>query len=240
MSEATAVARAQARALSRHWPSCEELQQAWGSQARVTVFTWPPAYKPPHFHFGYRAAYGAPIHGAPLFSPECSQNCSPNEVPDSTSKVLFDIQTETMKWCRSPQEPTEEDNSVFKWFFQSYYAVRTYALTNRLSWALGQLVTNQHPLRKHLHKSGRHNSPICPVCGGAEETVVHFLFECPGFDQHRERFYDAWAQATELQYPDWQSFLDITNHTANSATLYALNRYVVQTRRFFNKDWLRR
>ena len=240
VSEGLAPARAQARALSRQWPACEELQQAWGSQARLTVFSWPPAYKPPYFHFAYRAAYGAREHGAPLFSHKCSHDCLSSGVPESTSKIMLELQAEMGEWCRRPQEPTETDNSVFRWFFPTYHAVRVYAMTNRLSWALGQLVTNQHPLREHLYTTGRHNSPTCPVCGSADETVEHFLFECAGYETQREFFYLAWTQATEVEYPDWQAFLDITTHTANSATLYALDRYVVRTRRFFNKDWLRR
>ncbi|KAG2049803.1 hypothetical protein BDR06DRAFT_892935, partial [Suillus hirtellus] len=38
-------------------------------------------------------------------------------------------------------------------------------------------------LNQHLHRIQRNDTPNCPICPNSEETVHHFLFECPQYVQ---------------------------------------------------------
>ena len=49
---------------------------------------------------------------------------------------------------------------------------------------LAQLRTGHCPLNKYLHRVGRRESPECG-CGYGEETVEHFLLECPRYSIQR-------------------------------------------------------
>ena len=50
---------------------------------------------------------------------------------------------------------------------------------------LFQLRSGHAPLRRHLHRIGKAQSPICPACHSAHETVFHFLIKCPAHRNHR-------------------------------------------------------
>ena len=62
--------------------------------------------------------------------------------------------------------------------------------TNHLSRAqasiLMQLHTGHIPLNRFLHRIGKIDSPTCPTCQSADETVLHYLLDCPGYmhEQH--------------------------------------------------------
>ncbi|KAJ3925609.1 MAG: hypothetical protein NXY57DRAFT_906865, partial [Lentinula lateritia] len=43
---------------------------------------------------------------------------------------------------------------------------------------LTQLCTGHIPLQKHLDCIGKADSPMCPCCKRADETITHFLFSC--------------------------------------------------------------
>jgi hypothetical protein len=40
------------------------------------------------------------------------------------------------------------------------------------------LLTGHYPIRYHLHKMGKAESPTCRMCGKEDETVLHILCEC--------------------------------------------------------------
>jgi hypothetical protein len=48
-----------------------------------------------------------------------------------------------------------------------------------------QLRTGHAPLNKHLFNITLADSPICPACEDAYETVHHFLLSCPVYECHR-------------------------------------------------------
>ncbi|THU78437.1 hypothetical protein K435DRAFT_591811, partial [Dendrothele bispora CBS 962.96] len=52
---------------------------------------------------------------------------------------------------------------------------------------LVQLRTGHIPLRKHLHRICRADTPICPCCRRHPETVHHFLLRCPAHATARQR-----------------------------------------------------
>jgi len=49
---------------------------------------------------------------------------------------------------------------------------------------VAQLLSGHCKLRKFLFNIKKIDSPLC-LCGEAEETVLHFLFDCPRFAIHR-------------------------------------------------------
>lgn len=48
-----------------------------------------------------------------------------------------------------------------------------------------QLRAGQIPLNKYLHRIGKANTPLCPVCEMGEESVLHLLITCPAHDRFR-------------------------------------------------------
>ena len=48
-----------------------------------------------------------------------------------------------------------------------------------------QLRTGHIPLRKHLNRIGKANSPMCQTCPSQRETVHHFLMLCPAYTDAR-------------------------------------------------------
>ena len=63
------------------------------------------------------------------------------------------------------------------------------AATSHLSRAqasiLMQLCTGHIPLNYFLHKINKVESPTCPLCWTADETIHHYLLDCPGFVYER-------------------------------------------------------
>ena len=51
------------------------------------------------------------------------------------------------------------------------------------------LITGHCALNKHLHKIGTSDTGACPQCGHDEETVSHFLGQCPATAQLRRKFF---------------------------------------------------
>ena len=51
------------------------------------------------------------------------------------------------------------------------------------------LITGHCGLNKHLHTIRKSNTSACPMCGDEEETVSHFLGQCPAIAQLRGQFF---------------------------------------------------
>lgn len=85
-----------------------------------------------------------------------------------------------------------------------------------------QLRSGHAPLKKHLYRIGRSESPLCPACRQHPETVHHFLHMCTTYAGERREFYRA-AKITSSR-----------KHTilSSSKTLKHLFRYIARTRRF--------
>ena len=118
-------------------------------------------------------------------------------------------------------------------FFPSPTHFQCYSQHNHHSWALGQLLSGQHPLTAHLHATHRRSSPICPVCMQTPETLVHYLLECPAFAQQRATYL---GLIFDLTLPPSQQ--DLSRLTATHQGLNALDQYIITSRRFFHKPWL--
>ena len=82
-------------------------------------------------------------------------------------------------WAKSPQKG-RMDRIDNKLPLHSFLMV-----TNHLSRAqasvLMQLCTGHIPLNCFLHRIGKIDSLTCPTCQTADETVPHYLLDCPGY-----------------------------------------------------------
>lgn len=65
-----------------------------------------------------------------------------------------------------------------------------------------QLRSGHAPLNGHLHRIRVKDSPICEACGGAYETVKHFLLDCPATNGYRRPMLSALGLASrpEIKY----------------------------------------
>ena len=61
------------------------------------------------------------------------------------------------------------------------FLVATSHLSRAQASILMQLHTGHIPLNYFLHKINKVESPICPLCRTADETIHHYLLDCPGF-----------------------------------------------------------
>ena len=43
------------------------------------------------------------------------------------------------------------------------------------------IITGHIGLNKHLYRINRADSPLCPNCSDTEETVAHFIGQCPTY-----------------------------------------------------------
>ncbi|KAF9004651.1 hypothetical protein BDQ17DRAFT_1194683, partial [Cyathus striatus] len=53
-----------------------------------------------------------------------------------------------------------------------------FTLPRKLSTTLVYLITGHCPLRYHLHRIGKADSPLCTSCHRKPETIGHYLFHC--------------------------------------------------------------
>ena len=83
-----------------------------------------------------------------------------------------------------------------------------------------RLRTNHIQLNAHLSRITKDHNPTCTLCGYKEETVHHFLFECPHLQDLRTQF------------------LPLNPDRDNS--LYSTKNQLTQTCRFFHEAILRR
>ena len=65
------------------------------------------------------------------------------------------------------------------------FLMATSQLTRAQASILMQLRTGHIPLNYFLHKIGKVDSPTCPMCWTTDETVHHYLLDCPGMAHER-------------------------------------------------------
>jgi hypothetical protein len=57
------------------------------------------------------------------------------------------------------------------------------------------LITGHGPFEKHLHKMAIQTSSLCQQCLEEEETVEHFMCDCPAFERIRWKVF-----STDIPY----------------------------------------
>jgi ribonuclease HI len=111
-----------------------------------------------------------------------------NGLPDSKSAIkqamirtlkegAIRILRESPQWRKLQHvDPTMPSNQ---------YRKMADSISRKHSGLLIQLRTGHVPLNKHLYNIKSADSPICPACEDAHETVHHFLLSCPVYERHR-------------------------------------------------------
>ena len=243
-----------------YWIAVPLLTATWGSRLQLLSFC--NGARGPHVNL---AALTRRALNATTVSPRRSafsgniNNRWKDSRPVSDRKALIrHIKTAAKAELNRMLLPAASDNSAVRAFFPSHIHFAAYARTNNLSWALGQLLSGQHPLQQRRHRLGRTTSPLCPVCKShtQEETIEHFLFHCPAFESTRQCFNNTWNIINAADTPRHLStpyicpstgqqvlthcllFHCPCAHTCTPAKLRNLDNYVLSTKRFFNATWL--
>lgn len=95
-------------------------------------------------------------------------------------------------------------------------------LPRRHATLLFQLRTGHAPLQAHLHRIKKVQSPSCPACFQAPETVHHFLFTCTVFRMQRD----------QLRRELGRAALSISTLLTKPKAMKPLFRYIHRTARF--------
>ena len=87
-------------------------------------------------------------------------------------------------WCESPCfQRADKTNSRLP---DTSFLRLTKEISKSQASILFQLRSEHIPLRKYLFRIGKTDSPMCTLCWRGDETVHHFLFDCPA--HHHARF----------------------------------------------------
>lgn len=120
-------------------------------------------------------------------------------LPYSKSAVRQDFNTDLKakvlaEWKKSPRyaRASQYDNKLHK----GSYIATSDRLPRGLAVLLLQLRTGHCPLARHLHRIKKAESPICPCCRQADETVAHYLLHCTAHTDARRELVRAGGQRT--------------------------------------------
>ena len=73
---------------------------------------------------------------------------------------------------------------------KTIHNLNTSLINNRLNYRTAvHLITGHCGLNKHLHNMKKSDTKECPLCGHDEETVSHFIGQCPAIAQHRGQYF---------------------------------------------------
>lgn len=97
----------------------------------------------------------------------------------------------------------------------------TKSMKRRQAALLIQLRLGHIPLNKYLHRIGKIDRASCPACGAAEETVQHYIADCPKYARER------WKLARLAGQRELMSFALSTKEGAG-----ATMEYIKATERF--------
>lgn len=86
--------------------------------------------------------------------------------------------------CRKSPRYTRMNRIDPKLLKQSFVKL-TASFPKRLTGLYMALRTGHAPLNKYLHRIDKIESPMCPHCHQAEETVHHYLITCPHYRRER-------------------------------------------------------
>lgn len=154
-------------------------------------------------------------------------------LPRSASATKQDYMATIQKkwrefWSSSPRRNRIANmggNFPFSSFRKSYFK-----LTRPQSSRILQVRSNHIPLNAHLHRIGKSDTDKCPNCNNEHEahhpseTVNHFIFECPKYDEARSSLIDKIGRR----------FFHLSFIMSNTDNMKALATYINRTGRFKN------
>lgn len=165
----------------------EELKTHRLHRALQIVFRWVPA------HLGIdgneiadqlakEAATGK--SNAPAHLPKQFKKVLPYSASALKTAFMSQLKKKTMELLTTSPRYTrllETDPSIPSANYQKIMA----DLPRKHASIITQLRTGHIPLMKHLHRINKAESPICPACHDAQETVYHYLLRCPEYNEAR-------------------------------------------------------
>ena len=98
--------------------------------------------------------------------------------------AMIKLQAQQTWLASAYHERTVKMDSALGPLNDSYLKIITRLSKNRAS-LITQLRTGHVGLNRHLHKMNRSDTPHCPNCPGIEETVLHYVIQCPAYDHLR-------------------------------------------------------
>ena len=89
-------------------------------------------------------------------------------------------------------------------------------MNNRVKYrAAVQLITGHAALNYHLHKMTLVDTKTCPHCEYADETVGHFLGQCPAFASQRGEVFNKYYASINDIFDD-HSILEIVKYASKT------------------------
>ncbi|KAI0050542.1 hypothetical protein FA95DRAFT_1487058 [Auriscalpium vulgare] len=85
-----------------------------------------------------------------------------------------------------------------------------------------QLRTKTVALQRYLHLIKWADTSLCPACGQQDETVYHFILECPAYEEPRRRLGQAVGRAK----------MTMDHLLAKKNTFPKLSKFIHETKRF--------
>ncbi|KAF4617788.1 hypothetical protein D9613_006162 [Agrocybe pediades] len=170
----------------------------------------------------------APIHTYP--GPSCNPLPQITTLPYST-KALKDTHLKTLKqeaaerWQQSGR-PERFDRDIDEKYPYDDFRKQQAKLTRAKSSILMQIRTGHLPLNAYLHRFGQHHTSRCSACYQTtrrhkEETLKHYLFECPEY---------RWERA-ELDRKMGRNSRDLKALLGSNKSIKALMEYIAATGR---------
>jgi hypothetical protein len=95
-------------------------------------------------------------------------------------------------------------------------------LPRALTSTIIQIRTGHIPLNAYLHRIGKINNAACDACGYRRETPLHFLTQCPNYEEFRRPLKRLLHKRT----------LDMRSLFTSRKSLQLLTKFIADTRRF--------
>jgi ribonuclease HI len=137
---------------------------------------------------------------------------------DHHEKIMKNWKKRWRKSARGSKMVTLDNTTPSKIFLN---AISDTSITREASSILSQLRMGHIPLNGYLYKFKLVDSPRCPACGAAVETIHHFLIRCPSYAHER------WPLTEKLGRPPTEQDL-LADHKLTKHLLY----YIEATGRF--------
>ena len=173
------------------------------------------------------------------------------QVDEQAKKAITDGSSDTEKLPKILKKPLPRSKTAIKWAYNeklkrttqklwqkskrydrmkksdpaapsSKYVDLITGLPRKHASILTQLRTGHAPLAKHLFRIGKADSPICPACQQADETIQHYILHCPAHQAARQN----------LRNSTGGRDINITKLFTTRKTLRALFRYAAETGRW--------
>jgi ribonuclease HI len=148
----------------------------------------------------------------------------PTSIPATRHEYLTSLRKSWKSlWKKSPRYPLSR--SVDKSLPSNKFLHLVDNISRSQSAILTQLRTGHSPLNNHLFRIRSSETPVCPHCGNLTvETVSHFLFQCPHYQQERHMLRRKLKRSANSL-----SFL-----LSNPQAVKPLLKYIIATKRFQN------